>query len=52
MANIGDFKKVRNIRGAVVDDAEAAYILDEVIFMNANGMLSNGLPYEVQLQMK
>lgn len=52
VANIGDSRTVRNVRGAVMDGAEAAYILDEDIFMNANGVLTNGLPYDVQLQMK
>jgi len=52
VANLGDSRMVRNVRGAVMDGAEAAYILDEGIFMNANGVLTNGLPYDVQLQMK
>ena len=52
VANIGDSKAVRNVRGAVMDGAEAAYILDDGIFMNANGVLTNGLPYDVRLQMK
>jgi hypothetical protein len=52
VANIGDSKAVRNVRGAVLDGAEAAYLLDEGLFMNANGVLTNGLPYDVQLQMK
>jgi len=52
VANIGDSRKVRNVRGASIDGAEAGFILDGDIFMNANGMLSNALPTDVKRQMK
>ena len=52
VANIGDSKIVRNIRGAMTDGAEAGLLVDDDIFMNANGVLSNALPYDVKLQMK
>jgi len=51
VANIGDSKLVRNVRGAMTDGAEAGYIIDDDIFMNANGTLTNALPRDVQLQM-
>ena len=52
VANIGDSKMVRNVRGAMTDGAEAALILDDDIFMNANNMLSCALPTDVKRQMK
>ena len=51
VANIGDSKQVRNIRGAMTDGANAAYILDSTIFMNANNQLSSKLPADVKRMM-
>ncbi len=48
-ANIGDSKKVRNVRGAMTDGADAAYMLDASVFMNANGVLSPGMPEDVNI---
>jgi len=52
VANIGDSKLVRNLRGAVMDGAETALILDEGLFVNSNGMLCNDLPVDVRLMME
>lgn len=49
--NIGDSRLVRNVRGAMTDGAEAGLIIDDDIFMNANGILSNSLPTDVKRQM-
>ncbi len=48
VTNIGDSKEVRSVHGAMRDGAEAAIILDDDIFMNANGAISYGLPIDVQ----
>jgi 2,4-dienoyl-CoA reductase-like NADH-dependent reductase (Old Yellow Enzyme family)/thioredoxin reductase len=48
VANIGDSRKVRNVRGAMTDGANAAYMLDEGLFMNANNTLSAALPMDVE----
>jgi len=50
--NMGDSRKIRNVRGAMTDGAEAGIMLDEGIFMNANGTLSSALPTDVKKQMK
>jgi 2,4-dienoyl-CoA reductase-like NADH-dependent reductase (Old Yellow Enzyme family)/thioredoxin reductase len=52
VANIGDSKMVRNVRGAMTDGANAGYIIDDDIFMNANNVLTNALPTDVKLQMR
>lgn len=52
VANMGDSKKVRNVRAAMTEGSEAAYILDEGLFMNANNTLSNYLPQDVERMMK
>lgn len=52
VANIGDSRIVRNVRGAMTDGAEAAYLLDEGLFMNANNTLSANLPQDVEQMMK
>lgn len=52
VGNIGDSKLVRNVRGAMTDGAEAGLILDDDIFMNANGILSSALPTDVKFQIK
>ncbi len=51
-ANIGDSKKVRNVRGAMTDGAQAALMLGEGLFINANNCLSSDLPLDVELMMK
>ena len=51
VSNFGDSRMVKNVRNAVGGGAEAAIILDEGIFMNANGMLSYALPADVKRQM-
>jgi len=50
-ANIGDSKLVRNVRGAMTDGAEAGLMIDDDIFMNANNVLSRGLPQDVKRMM-
>jgi 2,4-dienoyl-CoA reductase-like NADH-dependent reductase (Old Yellow Enzyme family)/thioredoxin reductase len=52
VCNIGDSRQVRNLRGAMTDGANAGLIIDDDIFMNANGALSNELPYDVKIMMK
>jgi len=52
VANIGDSRLVRNVRGAMTDGANAGLMIDDDIFMNANGVLSNALPTDVKRQMK
>jgi len=49
--NMGDSRIVKNVRNAMTDGAEAGIILDEGLFMNANGILSNDLPLDVKKQM-
>jgi NADPH-dependent 2,4-dienoyl-CoA reductase/sulfur reductase-like enzyme len=49
--NLGDSREVRNVRNAMTDGAEAGLMVDEGIFMNANGVLSSCLPTDVQVQM-
>ncbi len=48
VANIGDSKFVRNVRGAMTDGAQAGLMLDDGLFMNANNTLSCGLPLDVR----
>ncbi len=52
VANIGDSKEVRNVRAAMTEGTDIAYMLDEGIFMNANNTLSSDLPYDVELMMR
>ncbi len=52
VANIGDSKLVRNVRGAMTDGAEAGLMIDDDIFMNANHALSNALPADVRRMMR
>jgi thioredoxin reductase len=44
---IGDLKKVRNLRGAVTDGANAGLVLGGDLMLNANRELIAGLPTEV-----
>lgn len=52
VANIGDSRLIRNVRGAMTDGAEAGLLIDDDIFMNANNVLSSALPVDVKIQMK
>ena len=52
VANIGDSRRIRNVRGAMTDGANAAYMLDEGLFMNANNVLSASLPMDVEKVMR
>ena len=52
VANIGDSKQVRNVRGAMTDGTNVAYMLDSTIFMNANNHLSSKLPLDVRKMME
>ncbi|MGA2642871.1 MAG: FAD-dependent oxidoreductase [Spirochaetia bacterium] len=49
VTKIGDAKKVRNLRGAVTDGANAAFILGREIQMNANAEIVANLPTGVTL---
>jgi 2,4-dienoyl-CoA reductase-like NADH-dependent reductase (Old Yellow Enzyme family)/thioredoxin reductase len=51
VANIGDSKQIRNVRGAVTDGANAGLIIDDDVYVNANGALSNALPTDVKRQL-
>lgn len=51
VANMGDSKLVRNLRGAMTDGADAGLIVDDDVFMNANNILSSGLPRDVRRMM-
>lgn len=46
VVNMGDSKLVRNVRGAMTDGANAGLMLDEGVFVNPNGALTNRLPLE------
>ena len=52
VGNIGDSKKVRNIRGATTDGACAGLMIDNKCFMNANNVLTTGYPADVERQMR
>jgi len=49
VAKIGDVKKVRNVRGAVTDGANAALVIDEGVMLNANNELISNLPTGIGL---
>ena len=49
VTKIGDAKKVRNLRGAVTDGANAAFILGKDIQLNANAEIVANLPTELRL---
>ena len=40
VVNMGDSKEIRNVRGAVMDGANAGIIIDDDCFMNPNGVLT------------
>lgn len=52
VANIGDSKLVRNVRGAMTDGAQAGLLLDDGLFMNSNHTLCGNLPPDVQVMLK
>jgi len=49
VVRIGDAKKVRNVRGAVTDGANAALTIEEGITLNANNELISNLPTGIDL---
>jgi len=49
VVRIGDAKKVRNIRGAVTDGANAALVIEEGVMLNANNELISNLPTGIDL---
>jgi len=49
VAKIGDAKKIRNVRGAVTDGANAALVIEEGVMLNANNGLISNLPTGVEL---
>ncbi len=49
VARIGDAKKVRNVRGAVTDGANAALIIEQGAMLNANNELISNLPTGIDL---
>jgi hypothetical protein len=49
VVKIGDAKRVRNLRAAVTEGANAALALDEGLRRNANAALISRLPTEVRL---
>jgi len=49
VAKIGDAKKVRNVRGAVTDGANAALVIEEGVMLNANNELISNLPTGIDL---
>jgi hypothetical protein len=49
VTKIGDAKKVRNLRGAVTDGANAAFVLGKDIQLNANQEIVANLPTELRL---
>ena len=49
IAKIGDAKKVRNVRGAVTDGANAALVIEEGAILNANNGLISNLPTGIEL---
>jgi len=49
VAKIGDVKKVRNIRGAVTDGANAALVIEKGAMLNANNELISNLPTGIDL---
>jgi 2,4-dienoyl-CoA reductase-like NADH-dependent reductase (Old Yellow Enzyme family)/thioredoxin reductase len=49
VTKIGDAKKVRNLRGAVTDGANAAFILGKQVQLNANAEIVANLPTGITL---
>jgi len=49
VTKIGDAKKVRNVRGAVTDGANAALVIEEGAMLNANNGLISNLPTGIEL---
>lgn len=46
VVNMGDSKKVRNVRGAMTDGTNAGLVIEDGMFMNANGCLTTPLPLD------
>lgn len=51
VVKIGDAARVRNVRGAVTDGANAALVLEKDAELNASNALVSNLPTEVQFQL-
>ncbi len=49
VVKIGDAKKVRNVRGAVTDGANAALVIEKGLILNANNELISNLPTGIDL---
>ena len=49
VVRIGDAKKVRNVRGAVTDGANAALVIEKGVTLNANNELISDLPTGIDL---
>jgi 2,4-dienoyl-CoA reductase-like NADH-dependent reductase (Old Yellow Enzyme family)/thioredoxin reductase len=49
VVRIGDAKKVRNIRGAITDGANAALVIEKGVMLNANNELISNLPTGIDL---
>ena len=49
VAKIGDAKKIRNVRGAVTDGANAVLVIEEGEILNANNGLIPDLPTGVEV---
>jgi 2,4-dienoyl-CoA reductase-like NADH-dependent reductase (Old Yellow Enzyme family)/thioredoxin reductase len=49
VVRIGDAKKVRNVRGAVTDGANAALVVEKGVTLNANNELISNLPTGIDL---
>jgi len=49
VVKIGDAKKVRNVRAAVTDGANAALVIEEGVMLNANNELISNLPTGIDL---
>ena len=49
VTKIGDAKRVRNLRGAVTDGANAGLVIEEGVTLNANNEIISNLPTGVEL---
>ena len=46
VVNMGDSKRISNVRGAMTDGANAGLMIDEGMFMNPNGVMTGPLPLD------
>ena len=46
VVNMGDSRRVSNVRGAMTDGANAGLMIDEGMFMNPNGVMTGPLPLD------